>query len=71
MLKSHSDKERLELSAKGKSKNLNEVYSTINCTENDDKKKIEGDIVFNFKSFIESLYYSEDIGELDVIWKFW
>ena len=31
------------------------------------KNKIEGDIFFNFKIFIESLYYSKDIAELDVI----
>ena len=69
MLKTHSDKARLELSAKGKSTKLNDdlkLYSTINFTEDNDKKKIEEDIVFNFKDFIESLYYSEDIVELDV-----
>ena len=69
MLKTHNDKARLELSAKGKSAKLNDVlklYSTINCTEDDYKKKIEEDVVFNFKNFIESLYYSEDIVELDV-----
>ena len=38
--------------------------------EDNDKKKIEEDIVFNFKNFIESLYYSEDIVELDVIENF-
>ena len=55
MLKAHSDKARLELSAKGKSTKLNDVlklYSTINYTEEDnDKKKIEEDIDFNFKNF--------------------
>ena len=73
MLKAHSDKARLELSAKGKSTNLNGVlklHSTINYTEDNDKKKIQEDIVFNFKNFIESLYYSEDIVELDVIENF-
>ena len=73
MLKTHSDKARLELSAKGKSTKLNDVlklYSTINYTEDNEKKKIEEDIVFNFKNFIESLYYSEDIVELDVIKNF-
>ena len=69
MLKTHNDKARLELPAKGKSAKLNDVlklYSTINYTEDDYKKKIEEDVVFNFKNFIESLYYSEDIVELDV-----
>ena len=73
MLKVHSDKARLELSAKRKSTKLNGVlklYSTINYTKDDDKKKIEEDIVFKFKNFIESLYYSEDIVELDVIENF-
>ena len=73
MLKAHSDKGRLELSAKGISTNLNEVlklHSTINYKEDNGKKKIEEDIVFNFKNFIESLYYSEDIVELDVIENF-
>ena len=73
MLKTHSDKARLELSAKGKSTKLNDVlklYSTINYTEDNEKKRIEEDIVFNFKNFIESLYYSEDIVELDVIKNF-
>ena len=73
MLKTHRDKPRLELSAKGKSAKLNDVlklYSTIKYTEYDDKKKIEGDVIFNFKNFIESLYYSEDIAELDVIENF-
>ena len=55
MLKAHSDKARLELSAKGKSTKLNDVlklYSTINYTEeNNDNKKIEEDIDFNFKNF--------------------
>ena len=63
----------MELSAKGKSTNLNDVlklHSTINYTEVNDKEKIEEDIVFNFKNFIESLYYSEDIVELDVIENF-
>ena len=31
------------------------------------KKKIEEDIFFNFKNFIESLYYFKDIVELDVV----
>ena len=69
MLKAHSDKARLKLSAKGKSIKLNDVlklYSTNEYTEDDDKKKIEENIVINFKNFIESLYYSEDIVELDV-----
>ena len=73
MLKAHSDKARLELSAKGKSTKLNDVLklcSTINYMEDNEKKKIEEDIVFNFKNFIESLYYSEDIVELDVIENF-
>ena len=42
MLKAHSDKARLELSAKGKSTNLNEVlklHSTINYAEDNGKKK--------------------------------
>ena len=43
------------------------LHSTINYTEDNDKKKIQENIVFNFKNFIESLYYSEDIVELDVI----
>ena len=34
------------------------------------KKKIEEYIVFNFKNFIESLHYSEDIVELVVIENF-
>ena len=34
--------------------------------EDDDKKKIEEDIVFDFKNSMESLYYSEDIVEQDV-----
>ena len=58
MLKTHNDKARLELSAKGKSTKLNDVlklYRTINCTEDDGKQKIEEDIVFNVKGFIESL----------------
>ena len=57
MLKTHNDQARLKLSAKGKSTKLNDVlklYSTINYTEDDDKKKIEEDIVFDFKNFIES-----------------
>ena len=69
MLKTHSGKARFELSAKKKSTKLNEVlklYSAINYTEDSDKKKIEEDIVFNFKNFIKSLYYSEDIVELDL-----
>ena len=73
MLKAYSDEARLELSAKRKSTNLNDVlklHSTINSTDDNDKKKIEEDIVFNFKIFIESLYYSEDIAELDVIENF-
>ena len=55
MLKTHNDQARLKLSAKGKSTKLNDVlklYSTINYTEDDDKKKIEEDIVFDFKNFI-------------------
>ena len=73
MLKTHSDRSRLELSAKGKPTKLNDVwklYSTINYMEDHDKKRIEEDIVINFKNFIESLYYSEDIIELDVIENF-
>ena len=73
VLKTHSDKSRLELSAKGKSTKLNDVwklYSTINYMEDHDKKRIEEYIVINFKNFIESLYYSEDIIELDVIENF-
>ena len=73
VLKAHSDEARLELSAKRKSTNLNDVlklHSTINSTDDNDKKKIEEDIVFNFKIFIESLYYSEDIAELDVVENF-
>ena len=72
VLKTHNDKARLELSAKGKSTKLNDVlklYPTINCMDDDGKQKIEED-VFNIKSFIESLYYSEDIVELDVIENF-
>ena len=46
------------------------LHSTINYTEDNDKKKIKENIVFNFKNFIESLYYSEDIVELDVIENF-
>ena len=46
------------------------LHSTINYTEDNDKKKIQENIVFNFKNFIESLYYSEDIVELDVIENF-
>ena len=73
VLKTRSNKARLELSAKGKSTKRNDVlklYSTINYTENDDKKKTEEYIVFNFKNFIAFLYYSEDIVELDVIENF-
>ena len=69
MLKTHNDQARLKLSAKGKSTKLNDVlklYSTINYMEDDDKKKIEEDIVFDFKNSMESLYYSEDIVEQDV-----
>ena len=69
----YSDKARLKLLAKGKSVKLNKVlklYSTINYTEDDGKKKIKEDNVFNFKNFIESLYYSEGIVELDVIENF-
>ena len=69
----HSDKARLKLLAKGKSVKLNKVlklYSTINYTEDDGKKKIKEDNVFNFKNFIESLYYSEGIVGLDVIENF-
>ena len=65
MLKTHNDQAILKLSAKGKSTKLNDIlklFSTINYTEDDDKKKIEEDIVFDFKK-----YYSEDIVELDVI----
>ena len=65
MLKTHNDQAILKLSAKGKSTKLNDIlklFSTISYTEDDDKKKIEEDIVFNFKK-----YYSEDIVELDVI----
>ena len=70
VLKTHNDKTRLELSAKGKSTKLNDIlklYSTISYTEDNDKKKIEDDIVFNFKNLIDSLYYSEEIAKLDVI----
>ena len=42
----------------------------MNYTEDDDKKEIEEDIVLDLKNFIESLYYSEDIVELDVIENF-
>ena len=34
------------------------------------RKKIEENIVSNFEKFIEVLYYSEDIVELDVIENF-
>ena len=64
MLKTHSGIARFKLSAKEKSTKLYDVlklYSTINYTEDDSKKKIEEDIVFNFKNFTESLYYSENI----------
>ena len=60
MLKTHNDNARLELSTKGQSTKINGVlklYSKINYCEVDDKKKIEVDIAFNFKNFIESLYY--------------
>ena len=60
MLKAHSDKGTLELSTKRKSIKLNDVlklYSTINYTEDNDKKKIEDDVVFNFKNFIESILF--------------
>ena len=73
MVETHNDKARLELPAKGKSTKINNVlklFSTINYTEDDAKKKIEEDIVFNFKNFIDSLYYSEGIVELDVIENF-
>ena len=73
LLKTHSDKLRLELSAKGKSTKLSDVlklYSTINYTGNNDKKKSEEDIVFNFKNCIKSLYYSEGVFEIDVIENF-
>ena len=73
MLKTHNDKTRLELSAKGKSTKLNDIlklHSTISYTEDNDKKKIEDGIVFNFKNLIDSLYYSEEIAELDVIKNF-
>ena len=52
---------------------LNDVlklYSTINYTEDNEKEKIVEDIVFDFKNIIESLYYFEDIVELDVIENF-
>ena len=42
MLKTHNEKARLELSAKGKSTKLNDVlklYSTINYKESDGEKK--------------------------------
>ena len=51
---------RFKLSAKRKSTRLNDVlklYSTIDYTEDNDKKKIEEDIFSNLKNFIESLYY--------------
>ena len=67
MLKTHNEKARLELSAKGKSTKLNDVlklYSIINYKESDGEKKNEQYIVFSFKNFIESLYFSEDIVEL-------
>ena len=51
---------RFKLSAKRKSTRLNAVlklYSTIDYTEDNDKKKIEEDIFSNLKNFIESLYY--------------
>ena len=67
------DKTGLALSTKGKSTKLFDLlklYSTINYTEDDGKKKLEEDIVFNFKNFIESLYYSEDIVKLDVTEKY-
>ena len=73
MLKTHSDKARLELTAKGKSRKLNDVlklYSTFNYRVDDGTKKNEEDIVFNFEELIESLYYSEDVVELDVIENF-
>ena len=73
MLKTHDDKARLELSVKGKLTRLYDVlklYLTISYTEDDDKKKIEEDIFLNFINFIESLHYSEDIAELDVIENF-
>ena len=67
------EKTGLALSTKGKSTKLYDLlklYSTINYTEDDGKKKLEEDIVFNFKNFIESLYYSEDIVKLDVTEKY-
>ena len=67
------DKTGLALSTKEKSTKLYDLlklYSTINYTEDDGKKKLEEDIVFNFKNFIESLYYSEDIVKLDVTEKY-
>ena len=73
MLKTHNDKTRREISAEGKSTKINDIlnlYVTINYTEDDDKKKIDEDIVFNFQSFIESLSYTEVIVEFDVIENF-
>ena len=52
------------------SKNLLACKTAISYTKDHDKKKIEEDFIFNFKYFIESLYYSEDIAELDVIENF-
>ena len=73
LLKTHNDKTRREISAEGKSTKINDIlnlYVTINYTEDDDKKKIDEDIVFNFQSFIESLSYTEVIVEFDVIENF-
>ena len=73
VLKTHNDKTRREISAEGKSTKINDIlnlYVTINYTEDDDKKKIDEDIVFNFQSFIESLSYTEVIVEFDVIENF-
>ena len=73
VLKTHNDKTRREISAEGKSTKINDIlnlYVTIHYTEDDDKKKIDEDIVFNFQSFIESLSYTEVIVEFDVIENF-
>ena len=51
---------RFKLSAKRKSTKLNDdlkLYSFIDYTEDNGKKKIEEDIFSNLKNFIESLYY--------------
>ena len=60
---------RIDFHLKGNKKKLNEVlklYWTTDYTKHDDKKKPEEDIVFTFENFIEFLYYSGDIVELDV-----